>query len=106
MAVRAALRSSKASSAAHPATEPTQVCPFAKRRGRRLGVAFSLVTFSWRTKRKLPRRRARTPAPALNKGMRPHQRAREQRLGFDKLNPNGLGVSTSTGVDTLNPNGQ
>ncbi len=33
--------------------------------GRRLGVAFSLVTFSWRSKRKLLRRRAHTPASAL-----------------------------------------
>ena len=43
--------------AAHPATAPTQVCPFAPRRGRRLGVALSLVTFfgpatRWRRERK------------------------------------------------------
>ena len=42
----------KASSTAHPATAPTQVCPVAKRRGRRLGGAFSLLTFFWRSKRK------------------------------------------------------
>ncbi len=48
----------KASSTAHPATAPTQVCPVAQRRGRRLGVAFSLVTFFWRSKRKLLARRA------------------------------------------------
>ena len=36
--------------------------------GRRLGAAFSLVTFSWRRKRKLLRRRAHTPAPAPCKG--------------------------------------
>ena len=36
-------------------------------KGRRLGVAFSLVTFSWRSKRKLLRRRAHTPASALGK---------------------------------------
>jgi len=35
--------------------------------GRRLGVAFSLVTFSWRLKRKLLRRRAHIPAPALKR---------------------------------------
>ena len=52
----------KASSTAHPATDSTQVCPFAPRRGRRLGVAFSLVTFFWRSKRKLLARRA-TPGP-------------------------------------------
>ncbi|MFN9470462.1 hypothetical protein, partial [Acidovorax sp.] len=34
-------------------------------KGRRLGAAFSLVTFSWRPKRKLLRRRAHIPAPAL-----------------------------------------
>ncbi|TWG33250.1 hypothetical protein ATF69_4326 [Acidovorax delafieldii] len=55
------------SSAAHPATDTPQVCPVAKRRGRRLGVAFSLVTFFWRSKRKLLARRA-TP------GLRPYQR--------------------------------
>ncbi|MGV3683451.1 MAG: hypothetical protein ACO1PM_27540, partial [Acidovorax sp.] len=36
--------------------------------GRRLGAAFSLVTFSWRPKRKLLRRRAHIPAPALKTG--------------------------------------
>ena len=55
------------SSAAHPATGTPQVCPFALRRGRRLGVAFSLVTFFWRSKRKLLACRA-TP------GLRPQQR--------------------------------
>jgi len=33
-------RQRKASSTAHPATAPTQVCPVAKRRGRRLGAPF------------------------------------------------------------------
>ena len=54
----------KASSTAHPANDPPQVCPGAKRRGRRLGVAFSLVTFFWRSKRKLLARRA-TPGLRL-----------------------------------------
>ena len=45
-------RQRKASSAAHPATATAQVCPFAPRRGRRLRVAFSLLTFFWRSKRK------------------------------------------------------
>ena len=54
----------KASSTAHPATAPPQVCPVAQRRGRRLGVAFSLVTFFWRSKRKLLARRA-TPGLRL-----------------------------------------
>ncbi len=57
----------KASSTVHPATAPTQVCPTAKRRGRRLGVAFSLVTFFWRSKRKSLACRA-TP------GLRPPKR--------------------------------
>ena len=57
----------KASSTAHPANDPPQVCPGAKRRGRRLGVAFSLVTFFWRSKRKLLACRA-TP------GLRPRPR--------------------------------
>ena len=46
---------------------PDAGCPFAQRRGRRLGVAFSLVTFFWRSKRKLLARRA-TP------GLRPQHR--------------------------------
>ena len=46
-------RQRKASSTAHPATAPTQVCPVAKRWGRRLGVALSLVTFFRRSERKL-----------------------------------------------------
>ena len=54
----------------HPATAPPQVCPVAQRRGRRLGIAFSLVTFFWRSKRKLLRRRAHSPAPATCKGMK------------------------------------
>ena len=40
------------SSAAHPESTVTQVCPAATRRGRRLGVAFSLPSFLWRSKRK------------------------------------------------------
>jgi len=60
-------RQRKASSTAHPATAPTQVCPVAKRRGRRLGVALSLVTFFRRSERKLLARRA-TP------GLHPQQR--------------------------------
>ena len=77
-------RQRKASSTAHPATAPTQVCPFAQRRGRRLGVAFSLVTFFWRSKRKLLARRA-TP------GLRPeHWHAvATTKSAFGKLSPNG-----------------
>ena len=48
-------------------------------------VAFSLVTFSWRDKRKLLRRRAHTPASALNTGM-PFKPARQS---FDRLSLNG-----------------
>jgi hypothetical protein len=45
--------------------------------GRRLGVAFSLVTFSWRLKRKLLRRRAHTPAPALHQSTKQPQHKRQ-----------------------------
>ncbi len=45
-----------------PPNRPGAGRPFAPRRGRRLGVAFSLVTFFWRSKRKLLARRA-TPGP-------------------------------------------
>ncbi len=56
-----------------PRNRPDAGCPFATRRGRRLGVAFSLVTFFWRRKRKLLARRA-TP------GLRPqHRHAANQR---------------------------
>jgi hypothetical protein len=50
-----------------PRNRPDAGRPVAKRRGRRLGVAFSLVTFFWRRKRKLLARRA-TP------GLRPLQK--------------------------------
>ena len=73
------------SSAAHPLTEHRRL-PVAQRRDTHSRVAFSLVTFSWRDKRKLLRRRAHTPAPALNKGTRPDQ---HESLGFDKLSQNG-----------------
>ncbi len=48
-------------------------------------VALSLVTFFRRNERKLLRRRAHTPAPALNPGT-PFKSARQ---GFDELSPNG-----------------
>ncbi len=73
------------SSAAHPLTEHRRL-PVAQRRDTHSRVAFSLVTFSWRDKRKLLRRRAHTPAPALKPGMRLIQHPSP---GFDKLSPNG-----------------
>ena len=51
-----------------PAGREHRRLPAAKRRDAAYRVAFSLVTFSWRGKRKLLRRRAHTPAPALGKG--------------------------------------
>ena len=58
-------RQREVSSAAHPATDTPQVCPFAQRRGRRLGVAFLLGTFLWRSKEKyLARRGDSRPPPA------------------------------------------
>ena len=52
-----------------PAGREHRRLPAAKRRDAACRVAFSLVTFSWRGKRKLLRRRAHTPAPALSKGI-------------------------------------
>ena len=52
----------------HPLTEHRRL-PAAQRRDAHSRVAFSLVTFSWRSKRKLLRRRAHTPAPALSTSM-------------------------------------
>ena len=69
-------------------TRAPQVSPLARRAGGDAGcrVAFSLVTCFWRSKRKLLRRRAHTPASALGTGMQPTQRTCP---GFDKLSPNG-----------------
>ncbi len=49
-------------------------------------VAFSWVTFSWRDKRKLLRRRVHTPAPALQPGTPPN-RERCERAPFRKAQP-------------------
>ncbi|MGP1691237.1 MAG: hypothetical protein ACTS6O_01895, partial [Giesbergeria sp.] len=49
------------------------------------GVAFSLVPFSWRRKRKVLRRRAHIPAPALGKGTQSLQGA-----GFTWLSKPGV----------------
>ncbi len=54
-----------------PAGREHRRLPAVKRRDAACRVAFSLVTFSWRGKRKLQRRRAHTPASALQPGMRP-----------------------------------
>ena len=62
-----AARQRVASSTAHPATAPTQVCPVATRRGRRLWVAFLLGTFLWRSKEQVPRPPGRDPASGLKK---------------------------------------
>ena len=62
-----AARQRVASSTAHPATAPLQVCPVATRRGRRLWVAFLLGTFLWRSKEQVPRPPGRDPASGLKK---------------------------------------
>ncbi len=54
------------------------------------GVAFSLVTFFWRSKRKPLRRRAHTPASALNPSML------FKRASTDRLSPNGHGKLSKT----------
>ena len=91
-------RKRKASSAAHPATATAQVCPFAARRGRRLGVAFLLGTFLWRSKEKYLARRGDIPAPGLNSGTRwplsnqastGSARTGRGETGFDRLSLNG-----------------
>ncbi len=74
----------KASSTARPTPEHRRL-PAAKRRDAACRVAFSLVTFFWRSKRKPLRRRAHTPASALN----PSMLVKPARQGFDKLSPNG-----------------
>ena len=60
-----------------PAGREHRRLPAAKRRDAGCRVAFSLVTFSWRSKRKLLRRRAHTPASALKPGT-PHRSANER----------------------------
>jgi|GEM_PF-669294 len=72
-----------ASSAARPTHEHRRL-PAAKRRDAACRVALSLVTFFRRDERKLLRRRAHTPAPALN----PSMLFQPARQGFDKLSPN------------------
>ena len=67
----------------HPRTEHRRL-PEAKRRDADSGVAFSLVTFSWRRKRKLLRRRAHIPASAPNQGMQ-QGRGTEPRLQLQSL---------------------
>ena len=62
-----AARQRVASSTAHPANAPLQVCPVATRRGRRLWVAFLLGTFLWRSKEQVPRPPGRDPASGLKK---------------------------------------
>jgi hypothetical protein len=74
----------KASSTARPTHEHRRL-PAAKRRDAACRVAFSLVTFFWRSKRKPLRRRAHTPAPALN----PSTPSKPAHPSFDRLSPNG-----------------
>ena len=57
-----------------PAGREHRRLPAAKRRDAACRVAFSLVTFFWRRKRKLLRRRAHTPASALKTGTPSNQR--------------------------------
>ena len=64
-------RQRRASSTAHPATAPPQVCPVAQRRGRRLGVAFLLGTFLWRSKEKYLARRVDSRPPHSTKARHP-----------------------------------
>ena len=75
-----------ASSAARPTTEHRRL-PAAKRRDAACRVAFSLVTFFWRSKRKLLRRRAHTPASSLNQGTQSKLANEPRRPGFDRLSP-------------------
>ena len=49
-----------------PRNRPAAGCPVATRRGRRLGVAFLLGTFLWRSKEQVPRPPGRDPASALH----------------------------------------
>ena len=84
-----------------PAGREHRRLPSAKRRDAACRVAFSLVTFSWRGKRKLLRRRAHTPASALQPGMRKIQCTIP---GFVKLSPNGQ--MNRSDPDKLSPNGR
>ena len=61
-----------------PAGREHRRLPEAKRRDADSGVALSLVTFFRRSERKLLRRRAHIPAPALSKGIRPHRPTKPQ----------------------------
>ncbi|TXK23378.1 hypothetical protein FVQ98_17590 [Ottowia sp. GY511] len=73
-----ALEERAVSSAAHPVRSATQVCPAAQQRGRRRGVAFSLPTFFWRSKRKWVGRRAETRPPSVDQQQPPHKHAAQE----------------------------
>ena len=68
-----------------PAGREHRRLPAAKRRDAACRVAFSLVTFFWRSKRKPLRRRAHTPASALNPSTPPKPASNS----FGMLSPNG-----------------
>ena len=68
-----------------PAGREHRRLPAAKRRDAACRVAFSLVTFFWRSKRKPLRRRAHTPASALNPSTPPKPASN----GFGTLSPKG-----------------
>ena len=77
--------------ACSPRNRPDAGRPVAQRRGRRLGVAFLLGTFLWRSKEEVPRPPGRVPASALCRSA-----LQDQRQGFDKLSPNGERGNSAT----------
>ena len=76
-----------------PAGREHRRLPEAKRRDADSGVAFSLVTFFWRSKRKLLRRRAHSPAPALRTGKPQDQKTNPERRTTNQLTINSIATS-------------
>ena len=76
-----------------PAGREHRRLPAAKRRDAACRVAFSLVTFFWRSKRKLLRRRAHTPASALKRGHTVQISERAQALRLRQAQPDRVGAT-------------
>jgi hypothetical protein len=75
-----------------PRNRPDAGCPVAQRRGRRLGGAFLLGTFLWRSKEQVPRPPGRVPASVFN----PSMLFTPARQGFDPSTSSGQASSART----------
>jgi hypothetical protein len=92
------------SSTAHPASAPTQVCPFAPRRGRRLQGRLSFGYFSLAKQRKVPRPPGRDPASRPQQShSKSYQNNSYQRLPNKRKSPKTLNISTERNTSSAQP---